>query len=242
MEWQKNDGGFWNTHKVVYSKETKDLLKNLMNESRVSNTYRQTINRKLSEGESLDRCVLKDDTPRKGRELKKTKPVRRSLCCGLRTKSMIDALKKNDDPPYRPSPVPPTAGAPEKERLAYLMAYGRLPDKKHNTLNESENNRVGYLRRKLDGERKTGEEESDEQGDRFDELIKEVKERRSFLENMEAMGKEKSCKQIIETEISQLVREMEEIDKKRSAELEKIIGSHNNTQGTAVSSTKQPGS
>ncbi|XP_067998528.1 UPF0193 protein EVG1 [Melanerpes formicivorus] len=64
----------------------------------------------------------------------------------------------------------------------------------------------------------TKEEEMPEP-DRFEELVNEVQERREFLAEMEALGQGKKYRSIVLTEISQKMREMEIIDKKRSEEL-----------------------
>lgn len=104
------------------------------------------------------------------------------------------------------------------------MTYGAEPTSKRLSDADATSGRFGYLRRKIEGIRKVGEQKEDE-GDkiddeeRFSELIKEVKERRQFLDQMRIMGKEQLYKNKVETEISQLVREMEEIDIRRSEEL-----------------------
>ncbi|KAM6301674.1 LOW QUALITY PROTEIN: UPF0193 protein EVG1 [Podargus strigoides] len=68
----------------------------------------------------------------------------------------------------------------------------------------------------------TKEEEIPEP-DRFEELVNEVQERREFLVEMEALGQGKKYPSIIFTEISQKMREMEIIDKKRSEEMREIM-------------------
>ncbi|KFP76168.1 UPF0193 protein EVG1, partial [Acanthisitta chloris] len=59
--------------------------------------------------------------------------------------------------------------------------------------------------------------------DRFEELVSEVQERREFLAEMEALGQDKKYRAIVLAEISQKMREMEIIDKKRSEEMRKIM-------------------
>uniref|UniRef100_A0A8C4U2A7 Chromosome 22 open reading frame 23 n=1 Tax=Falco tinnunculus TaxID=100819 RepID=A0A8C4U2A7_FALTI len=68
----------------------------------------------------------------------------------------------------------------------------------------------------------TKEEEIPEP-DRFEELVNEVQERREFLADMEALGQGKKYQTIVLTEISQKMREMEIIDKKRSEEMREIM-------------------
>ncbi|NXL33397.1 EVG1 protein, partial [Glaucidium brasilianum] len=68
----------------------------------------------------------------------------------------------------------------------------------------------------------TKEEEIPEP-DRFEELVNEVQERREFLAEMEALGQDKKYRSIVLTEISQKMREMEIIDKKRSDKMREIM-------------------
>lgn len=68
----------------------------------------------------------------------------------------------------------------------------------------------------------TKEEEMPEL-DRFEELMNEVQERKEFLAEMEALGQGKKYQRMIFTEISQKIREMEIIDKKRSEEVKEIM-------------------
>ncbi|NXA28334.1 EVG1 protein, partial [Ibidorhyncha struthersii] len=68
----------------------------------------------------------------------------------------------------------------------------------------------------------TKEEEIPEP-DRFEELVNEVQERKEFLAEMEALGQGKKYRRIVLTEISQKMREMEIIDKKRSEEMREIM-------------------
>uniref|UniRef100_A0A8C6ZMV0 EVG1 protein n=1 Tax=Nothoprocta perdicaria TaxID=30464 RepID=A0A8C6ZMV0_NOTPE len=66
------------------------------------------------------------------------------------------------------------------------------------------------------------EEEEAPEVDRFEELVNEVEERKEFLAEMEALGQGKRYRGIVLTEISQKLREMEMIDKKRSKEMREI--------------------
>ncbi|CAB1344528.1 unnamed protein product [Coregonus sp. 'balchen'] len=63
----------------------------------------------------------------------------------------------------------------------------------------------------------------EEERDRFQEVLGEIEERRGFLEEMTALGKGKQYHNIINTEISQKIHELEVIDKARSAELRTMM-------------------
>ncbi|XP_051817913.1 UPF0193 protein EVG1 isoform X2 [Antechinus flavipes] len=54
-------------------------------------------------------------------------------------------------------------------------------------------------------------------------VVKEVRERQEFLAEMQALGQGKQYRGIILTEISQKLREMEDIDQKRNDELQKAL-------------------
>ncbi|KFU83583.1 UPF0193 protein EVG1, partial [Chaetura pelagica] len=94
----------------------------------------------------------------------------------------------------------------EKQRLQNILATGKdvVEDKVKQTLVQ------------------TKEEETPEP-DRFEELVNEIQERREFLAEMEALGQGKKYRSIILNEISQKIREMEIIDKKRSEEMRQIM-------------------
>ncbi|XP_021114674.1 UPF0193 protein EVG1 isoform X2 [Heterocephalus glaber] len=54
-------------------------------------------------------------------------------------------------------------------------------------------------------------------------VVREIQERKEFLATMEALGQGKQYQRIILTEISQKIREMEDIDHKRSEALRKAL-------------------
>uniref|UniRef100_A0A8C9EWV5 Chromosome 22 open reading frame 23 n=1 Tax=Pavo cristatus TaxID=9049 RepID=A0A8C9EWV5_PAVCR len=94
----------------------------------------------------------------------------------------------------------------EKQRLQNILATGK----------DVVEHRVKQI------QVQTKEEETPEL-DRFEELVNEVRERREFLAEMEALGQGKKYQRIIFTEISQKIQEMEIIDKKRSEEVKEIM-------------------
>lgn len=63
----------------------------------------------------------------------------------------------------------------------------------------------------------------EEERDRFQELVDQIHERKEFLNKMTALGKGKDYKTLIQTEISQRIREMEEIDRQRTQEANAAI-------------------
>ncbi|XP_060245049.1 UPF0193 protein EVG1 isoform X1 [Meriones unguiculatus] len=65
--------------------------------------------------------------------------------------------------------------------------------------------------------------------DRFEELVKEIQDRKEFLTAMESLGRGKQYRGIVLAEISQKRREMEDIDRKRSEELRKALSTTTTT-------------
>ena len=54
-------------------------------------------------------------------------------------------------------------------------------------------------------------------------VVKEIQDRKEFLAAMEALGQGRQYRSIILAEISQKLREMEDIDRRRSKELRKAL-------------------
>ncbi|KAM5289139.1 UPF0193 protein EVG1 [Ctenodactylus gundi] len=96
----------------------------------------------------------------------------------------------------------------EKRRLQTIFATGKDPEKQH---------RQGTPVRPA---------QPAPAPDRFDELVKEIQERRDFLDAMEALGQGRQYRGVILTEISQKTREMEDIDHGRREELRKALANN----------------
>ncbi|RTG82191.1 uncharacterized protein DC041_0006615 [Schistosoma bovis] len=113
-------------------------------------------------------------------------------------------------------------GAAEKLRLAHLMTYGEEPTWKSLQNDQIKDGRLEYLGRRILKYPKTDGDNDDYNNkqietnkDRFEELIDEINERSEFLTQMRKLGRLKEYQTTVETEISQLIREMEQIDLKR---------------------------
>merc|ERR1719334_591902 len=95
----------------------------------------------------------------------------------------------------------------DKEKFANLMAYGMDLDP---TTKKARPRTPSPI-------------PDEENRDRFQELVDEIHERKQFLDKMTALGKGKNYKTLIETEISQRIREMEEIDRQKTRETNAAI-------------------
>lgn len=210
-------GGMWQGHTASYSKETQELLKVMMDESKLTNFQQRQINNEMRAGGHLPLRVhptssAKPAQPPPPRPRSK-KVDARNHTPGLRSKEVIEERMDEYIPDYRPLPTK-SLGDKEKDRLAHIMAYGE-------DLPKMTSQRFEQIMRP-----KTPPKEVD----RFDELQAEVEERQEFLADMEALGKGKQFRAIIATEISRLIREMEMIDKKRSSALERAIAERERTR------------
>lgn len=116
-----------------------------------------------------------------------------------RPKSTIEKLGTYERDQFRPdnSKTRPTH---EKQRLQNMMAYGKDIDEEIRNLSFVE-------------------ESNDEEGtpvDMFTEILKEIKERREFLDDMTELGDGKKYLPEIQSQIALRLRELEKIDKKRA--------------------------
>lgn len=202
-------GGFWDTAKNTYSAETQQLLKEMMQESKLTSLQQRRLKETMQNGDSLPlQCAPncgqfeKQDFNLATKQASKKVLNVSLLDGGKRTKDTIEAMGAYDQPTYRPHPGK-CYYEKEKQKLANIMTYGKDMQK--------------WQRQEPKPKPKEPEEI-----DRFEELQNEIEERYVFLQEMESLGRGKKYKAMIQTEISQRIHEMEMIDKKRTLELEKL--------------------
>ncbi|KAL3876289.1 hypothetical protein ACJMK2_034154 [Sinanodonta woodiana] len=210
-------GGFWSSPKTTYSPETQQLLKEMMKESRLTSTQQRNLEKSLRSGDSLPlNCPPANyvkKQPTHAAPLPKVLNPKNYHSAGLRKREAIEASGAYERPDYNPgSSYLARNSEKEKEKLANRMAFG-----------------TDIEPRRARPKPKPVEEKVI---DRFDEIEEEIAERRNFLKDMENLGQGSKYRPIIETEISGLIREMELIDKKRTAELEKLIAEDEKRKAT----------
>lgn len=195
-------GSFGVQTKAQYSKDTSDLLKQMMQESKLTNYQQRVIKDQMKDGYTLPTRINphhSKDGP-SNIEKKKKKIVQRPV--GLKSHQTIELeIASDTTEPYKP-PVQTYNSEKEKERLNKILVFGTdkpLAAPKAITCKKPEPPK-----------------------DRFDEIRSEIEERRNFLQEMENLGMAEEHRQRIETELSQYIREMEVIDKKRNKELEQL--------------------
>ncbi|XP_028415882.1 UPF0193 protein EVG1 homolog [Dendronephthya gigantea] len=201
-------GGLWAPTRQPVSKETQDLLKVMMKESKLTNFQQRQLSGRLKDGESFPTDVNPTSSTRKGNKSppKSTgKEVRQLSGTGKRTQAEIQQrLANEEEQPYRP---PPGKCITEKDKriLQNTMAYG---EEGAAMIEETPRPRKPQREAKPEPE-----------VDRFDEVVQLIEERKEFLDDMERLGQGKKYRSIIAAEISQGIRELEMIDKKRTKEL-----------------------
>ncbi|XP_020370272.1 UPF0193 protein EVG1 [Rhincodon typus] len=195
--------GFWNCARASYSKETQDLLKVMMQESKLNQFQMRQLNRKLQEGDTFPVSCHPSSSKVSAAPPLPTAPSVRlhpSSKPHLRPAESCRAGDAYVRERFRPRPTRNLEK--EKQRLQNLMATGKDGPEPN-----------------LKPKPKKDEEEAPEI-DRFEELCNEIEERREFLEQMESFGRGKEFRAIIQSEISLKLQEMEEIDRRRNHELE----------------------
>ncbi|KAJ8036817.1 UPF0193 protein EVG1-like [Holothuria leucospilota] len=200
-------GGLWDSKTPAYSKETQDLLKVMMQESKLTSFQQKQLTNSIQGGGTLPLRCNPTSSANAPRKVKSSKPkeLKLSSGSGLRTKETIEATGAYERPKYRPNYT--KSNEKDKQRLQNIMAFGKdIPE-------PTPEERAAILR--------VPSPEPDI--DRFEELQAEIEERAQFLEDMKAMGREKEYASIISTEISQKIREMELIDADRTKALKQAV-------------------
>ncbi|KAJ8001764.1 hypothetical protein DPEC_G00172820 [Dallia pectoralis] len=201
-------GGLWNCPKgTVYSKETRELLKLMMHESRLTNFQQRQINDKLKKGESLPLTCNPTSSAPPTLPKPKTVKTRTNQTPSKPQRRTADNCSSGDSytrERFRPSATRDLEK--EKRRLQNILATGQDPG-------PSKPRNVPL------------DKGPEEDRDRFQEVLDEIEDRREFLEEMTALGKGQQYQNLINTEISQKIRELEIIDKSRSAELKTVLQS-----------------
>merc|ERR1719494_426590 len=205
-----NKGGMFNTRTPQISKETQQLLQVMMKESKLTNFQQRQLSAKATSGQSLPvDCNPTSSKSRQQQTPSPKKPTKKILSgkdvsiSGKRPKEVIDRMKAQNPPEKYKPPPGKMITQEDKDKFRKKMAYGDC------------NHPEPTSRKRVPRSDGPDEDTTDE----FDEVLRQIDERKEFLQEMEALGEGKKYRQIINTEISQKIRELELIDKKRHAEL-----------------------
>ncbi|XP_076222607.1 UPF0193 protein EVG1 [Nomia melanderi] len=202
---QMGAGTFHHPPKAKYSEETKNLIKLLMEESKVTMLRRKLIQDAVDRGESLPLPV-----ERSNRGVNKQDFECKVLMPSVWKKRTQDVIIKSGA--YEREQYIRTAPLPNKEKqkrqLACIMAYGKdMPE-------TSRESKVFH---------RVKREPCPQNIDPIDDLVRGIQERMEFLSDMECLGMGKKYRSIIHQEIAHKIRLIESIDKQKSKEIRREI-------------------
>ncbi|XP_018617252.1 UPF0193 protein EVG1 [Scleropages formosus] len=197
--------GLWSCPRVPqYSKETLETIRLMMQEAKLSHFKQRQIISQLQNGGAL-RLPCKPTSSATGAHPRAS--AKQACGTAARPQKRSAEMCRAGDSYTRDKFLPSATRDLEKEkrRLQNIFATGN---------EKSDTPRSHHV-----PEERGDEEETD----RFQEVLDEIEERKQFLEEMTALGKGKYYQNIITTEISQKVRELEIIDRARCAALKMLV-------------------
>ncbi|XP_049853023.1 UPF0193 protein EVG1 [Schistocerca gregaria] len=200
----------FNSPVVKYSKETEQLLRSLITESRLTTLQRQRVLDCVAHGSSLPPPSSGSRSFRPRAASAPSCPTAASKLCARR-RSLRDIEQSGA---YLPPPLPrlfTVDRTKEIEKFQSLMAHGKQST---STVQSKEEGDIAKPAKKT------------EEPDRFQELVADIEDIFNFLEEMRALGKEKHYWPIVQQQIAAKIRQMEKIDRQRSKELKEWIKSH----------------
>ncbi|XP_039102045.1 UPF0193 protein EVG1 [Hyaena hyaena] len=200
--------GFWRCPRpATYTPGTYELLRVMMKESKLTNFQQRHIMDTMKRGDTLPlQCsptssqrVLPSKQPASAIYLPPILAARPHL----RPARVCQAGGAYSREPFKPQATRDLEK--EKRRLQNIFATGKD--------SEEQKRKPPPVRQEVPAP----------ELDRFEELVKEIQDRKEFLADMEALGQAREYRGIILAEISQKLREMEDIDHRRSEELRKAL-------------------
>ncbi|XP_076031509.1 UPF0193 protein EVG1 homolog [Oratosquilla oratoria] len=199
------EGGIFNLPKVVYSDSTKQLLRELAQEAAVVVQHRKLIEKSIYAGKILPSLQALSTTTHSSSTYGKLKEeFKGGRAPKLQRKRTWKDMERMGlfEPDRSYIPPPPKYGLGSKERCQDVMAYGKdLPIVTPKTLPSLPCSTP----------------------DRFDELLGEVEERLSWLQEMEKLGVGNKYHNIIEAQLALKLRDMELLDYEKAVELQRRL-------------------
>ncbi|XP_014228757.1 UPF0193 protein EVG1 [Trichogramma pretiosum] len=194
-------GAFHNPPRASYSDETQNLIKVLMEESKLSMMQRKSIQDVLNKGAPLPPPQPKTTKPN---NYANQAQVQYPSVWKRRSREIIASSGAYEREQYRrTSPLPNKDR--QKRHLACMMAYGKdMPPTPR---------QQGYMPKP----RKPLQLEPNE--DPFKDVVRGIQERIEFLHDMECLGLGKKYRPIMHQEIAQKIRLIESMDKDRSRQV-----------------------
>ncbi|XP_018347510.1 PREDICTED: LOW QUALITY PROTEIN: UPF0193 protein EVG1 homolog [Trachymyrmex septentrionalis] len=198
-------GAFHNPPRAKYSEETKNLIKLLMEESKLSMMQRKMIQEAVDKGESLPPSI---DRTKKAKDKVEDYQVKFPNAWRRRSQDTIVSSGAYEREQYRRT-APLSNKEKQKRHLACMMAFGKdMPETPHGP-------KILHRAKR--------EPEIPENADFLNDLTQGIRERMDFLHDMESLGMGKKYRPIIQQEIAQKIRLMESLDNETSDQLRKEI-------------------
>ncbi|XP_026025801.1 UPF0193 protein EVG1 isoform X1 [Astatotilapia calliptera] len=183
--------GLWNSPRATqFSKETQDMLRLLKQESRVTSLKRKQINNQPKNETALP-FTSDPAQSSPGKSVQKHWPVHTQK----RTAKACRSGNSYEREKFRPGPTRDLEK--EKRKLQNIFAHG-TEQPEAGSSQKPPQHQSSEIPKKID---------------RYQEVLNEIQERQQFLEDMASLGQEKDYINIINTEISQKLRELEIMEK-----------------------------
>ncbi|EDW19514.1 UPF0193 protein EVG1 homolog [Drosophila mojavensis] len=188
--------GAFHVPKVEYSKETADLLKLLMKESKMSMIMRKQIDQSLRSGEPLP--LPKPPRPNTSNDIDKETQAILERARNAKRKNLrqIESSGAYERSYFRPKVDNRMVSDKAKSRLQFTMAGIELPDPAIKPL------------------RRTREDRLVTENDLINELLDQINERAEWLAEMEALGQGKKYRPEIHDQISERLHRIRSLETK----------------------------
>lgn len=204
MDWPSErvaQGGFLQTHKVNYSKETQDLMKVLMEESRLTMLQRKKINYHLRNGDPLP--IWQQNINKKPlKQCSDPQYYNRAKSCCRRT---LDSIMESD--------------AFNVEKFIPKDAYKEPSEKAKLRLQQQMSGLKGdpeLIKLKVKNKYKHNRREQDDgEFDPAEEILQEIKERIEWLDEMEKLGEAKKHRLVIQSQIQDKLAELKRLQQQQ---------------------------
>lgn len=201
MDWPSErvaKGGFLHNPKVNYSKETQDLMKILMEESRLTMLQRKKINNHLRNGEPLPPTVQEQSNKRPMKQEHDPQYYYRTRSCRRRTLESIMESDAFNIEKYIPKNAFKEPSEKAKLKLQQQMSGLNVdPDLAKMKIKNKYKHRNNFL--------------DDDNFDPETEILKEIQERIDWLDDMEKMGEAKKHRIVIQSQIQDKLAELKKI-------------------------------
>ncbi|XP_029926546.1 UPF0193 protein EVG1 [Myripristis murdjan] len=219
--------GLWSCPRAPrYSQETQDMLRLMMQESRLTNFHQRRINDCLKKGTALPlACNPTSSVLSPQARTKTIKPGPTRLPGKPQRRSAESCRSGNSYARERFRPGPTRDLEKEKRRLQNILATGQ-----EEPCAKFPKNVPADQSREVEEERKR---------DRHQEVLDEIEERRQFLADMTALGQGKHYHHLINTEISQKIHELKLIKEARGTKTKAAMASERKATSTEQSMKTQ---